>query len=287
MEQTQSALTRVESVAALRAEVAKWRASGKIVALTPTMGALHEGHLSLVKRALERADRVVASIFVNPKQFGPSEDFESYPRDGERDAALLKEAGCHLLFAPTVDAMYPSGFATSISVSGVTEPLCGAARPGHFDGVALVVAKLLIQAQADIAVFGEKDWQQLTVIRRLTRDLDIPTEIVGAPILRESDGLAMSSRNRYLSNEERAAAPSLFRALTSAAAAIRDGVSPSAACAEAAQAILTAGFSKVDYVEARDADDLALLEGALSDRETRLFAAAHLGCARLIDNIAI
>ncbi|MCI4663616.1 MAG: pantoate--beta-alanine ligase [Neomegalonema sp.] len=287
MSQPKKELQRVETVAALRAQVSAWRARGERIALTPTMGALHEGHLSLVRLGLERADRVVATIFVNPKQFGPNEDFAAYPRDGERDSRLLAEAGCDLLFAPSVDAMYPPGFATSVRVRGVSEPLCGAVRSGHFDGVAVVVAKLLLQAQADVAVFGEKDWQQLTVIRRLAQDLDVPTEIVGAPIVREADGLAMSSRNRYLDPEQRAAASALKVELDKAASAIRDGVCAATACAAARAAVIDAGFRSVDYFEARDAESLEPLDSSPPTRPTRVFAAALLGRARLIDNVPV
>ena len=234
--------------------------------------------------ARARADRVVASIFVNPTQFGPAEDFDAYPRDTPRDAALLEQAGCDLLYLPTVETMYPPGFATEVRVTGLTEKLCGAARPGHFDGVAQVVSKLLIQAEADIAVFGEKDWQQLAVIRRLARDLNIPTEILGAPTLREADGLALSSRNAYLTAEQRAVAPTLHAALQEAAGAIRAGSPANAACAAARARLEAVGFGPVDYVEALDGASLMPL-GDLSTG--RLFAAARLGKARLIDNIPI
>ena len=269
---------------ALRAFVRGWRSNGLSCALVPTMGALHVGHLSLVRTAKARADRVVASIFVNPTQFGPNEDFDAYPRDTSRDAAMLAAEGCDLLYLPGVDVMYPPGFATEVRVTGLTEKLCGAARPGHFDGVAQVVSKLLNQAGADFAVFGEKDWQQLAVIRRLARDLDIPTEILGAPTVREPDGLALSSRNAYLTAEERSAAPTLHAALQEAASAIRDGAGAQAACAAAKERIAAAGFGPIDYVEALDGASLE----PLSDLETgRIFAAARLGKARLIDNIAI
>lgn len=274
----------VRTVAALRARVAAWRAQGETVALTPTMGALHEGHVSLVRLGRERAGRVVATIFVNPTQFAAGEDLASYPRDEARDAAMLAAAGCDLLFAPDAGEMYPPGFATEVRVRGLTDVLCGAARPGHFDGVAQVVTKLLNQAQADVAIFGEKDWQQLAVIRRLARDLDIPTAIIGAAILREADGLAMSSRNRYLTPPERAAAPALFAAITRAAARIAAGAPVSEAEAEAAAALVAAGFDVPDYVEARDAETLAAFDPA---RPVRVFAAARLGRARLIDNVAV
>ncbi|MEO0995442.1 MAG: pantoate--beta-alanine ligase [Pseudomonadota bacterium] len=277
----------VRRVADLRAEVRAWQAAGHRVALTPTMGALHAGHLSLLDQGREAADRLVGTIFVNPTQFGPEEDFESYPRDEARDAAMLADAGCHLLFVPDLEEMYPPGFSTDVRVHGLTECLCGAARPGHFDGVAQVVTKLLNQAGADAAVFGEKDWQQLTLIRRLTRDLDIPTEILGAPTQREPDGLAMSSRNRYLSIEERAAAPTLNRAIRMASAAIADGAYAAAACADAAKVIEAAGFAQPDYVECRTADDLAPVDSWNPAHPARVFAAARLGRARLIDNVPV
>src|SRR5262245_48206292 len=199
-----SALPIVRTVAELRARVDGWRRDGERVGFVPTMGALHEGHLSLVRLARRHATRAVASVFVNPTQFGPNEDFERYPRNEAQDAGLLAGAGCDLLFAPTVTEMYPQGFGTTVTVAGVSEPLDGAARPGHFAGVATVVTKLLMQCGPDLAVFGEKDFQQLQVIRRLVRDLDIPVEIVGAPTERASDGLALSSRNAYLTPAERA-----------------------------------------------------------------------------------
>lgn len=277
----------VRTVAALRAQVRKWRAQGESVGLTPTMGALHDGHLSLVRLAKTRADRAVATLFVNPTQFGPNEDLDAYPRDEARDAGMLEAAGCDLLFAPSVAEMYPPGFSTVVRVEGLTEVLCGANRPGHFDGVAQVVSKLLNQAQADVAIFGEKDWQQLAVIRRLTRDLDIPTEILGAPIIREADGLAMSSRNRYLTEAERAIAPELNRALVEAAARIAGGAFVAQALAEAERRVLDAGFERVDYVDARDAEMLEAISQADDDRPARVFGAAYLGKARLIDNVPI
>lgn len=277
----------VRTVAALRESVAGWRGAGARVALTPTMGALHDGHLTLVRLGRANADRVVATIFVNPTQFGAGEDLASYPRDEDRDAAMLAGAGCDLLFAPDVAEMYPPGFATEVRVRGLTDVLCGAARPGHFDGVAQVVTKLLNQAQADVAIFGEKDWQQLAVIRRLARDLDIPTAILGAPIAREPDGLAMSSRNRYLTEAERAAAPAMFAALTRAASRLAAGASAASAAAEAEAALIAAGFQTPDYVEARDAQTLAALERVDPQRPARVFAAARLGRARLIDNVAV
>lgn len=278
-------LAILRDVPALRRQVAAWRATGARVALVPTMGSLHAGHLALVAAARRRRARVVASVFVNPTQFGPNEDFAAYPRDEARDARLLAEAGTDALFAPTVAEMYPEGFATSVRVAGLSEILDGAFRPGHFEGVATVVAKLFAQARPDIALFGEKDYQQLVIIRRMARDLDRAVEIVGVPTVREEDGLAMSSRNAYLTPAERAVAPVLQAALQAARAQLKAGEAAAAACAAAATAILAAGFRKVDYVELRDASTLARLERA--DRPGRLLAAAHLGRARLIDNVAV
>jgi len=284
---TAPTLPTVRTVADLRARVSAWRRNGLRVGFAPTMGALHEGHLSLVKLALERCDRAVASIFVNPTQFGPNEDFAAYPRDEARDAALLAVAGCHLLYAPTVEEMYPIGFATTVDVAGVSEPLDGAARPGHFAGVATVVTKLLLQCAPDVAVFGEKDYQQLQVIRRLVRDLDIPVEIVGAPTARAADGLALSSRNAYLTPQQRAAAPELYAALQEAAALLRAGAAASEAEAAARARLTAAGFQRIDYVEARRADDLARLGPGPIEGPARLLAAAVIGRARLIDNIQV
>ncbi|ARJ66296.1 pantoate--beta-alanine ligase [Magnetospirillum sp. ME-1] len=275
----------VRSVAQLRAQVGGWRDAKLSVALVPTMGALHDGHLSLVRRGLELADRCVASVFVNPTQFGPNEDFARYPRQEEKDAAALSSAGCHVLFAPTVPEMYPDGFATTVSVSGVSDGMCGAVRPGHFAGVATVVTKLLLQCLPDVALFGEKDYQQLAVIRRFARDLDIPVRIEGVPTLREDDGLAMSSRNAYMTPEQRAIAPWLIRALTGVADGLRAGAKASDLCPMAASGLLKAGFDSVDYIEVRDAASLAPAE--LLDRPLRILAAARLGNTRLIDNIGV
>ncbi|MEM1422343.1 MAG: pantoate--beta-alanine ligase [Pseudomonadota bacterium] len=277
----------VRTVAELRAQVSAWRRDGLTVGLTPTMGALHPGHLSLVHLAKARADKAVATLFVNPTQFGENEDLDTYPRDEGQDAELLSKEGCDLLFAPSVGEMYPPDFSTSVRVSGLSDVLCGAHREGHFDGVAQVVAKLLNQAQADIAVFGEKDWQQLAIIRRMARDLDIPTKIVGAPIIREDDGLAMSSRNRYLSPEERAIAPELNRALRTAADRIASGALVAEALAQAERHVLDAGFERVDYVDARHAETLDVVRQIPPAGPGRVFGAAVLGKARLIDNVSI
>jgi pantoate--beta-alanine ligase len=277
----------VRTVAELRARVRDWRGAGERIALVPTMGALHEGHLSLVTLGLAHAERVVATIFINPTQFGPNEDLTAYPRNEARDAALLESVGCDLIFAPSLDEMYPPGFSTRVSVEGLTGCLCGAARPGHLDGVAQVVTKLLNQARADVAVFGEKDWQQLVVIRRLARDLDIPTGIVGAPIVREADGLAMSSRNRYLDDAQRAIAGQLNKVIIAAAGRIAAGSPVAAEMAAAAAALAAIGFEQVDYVECRGADDLALVDSYDPALPARVFAAASLGRARLIDNVPV
>jgi pantoate--beta-alanine ligase len=277
----------VRTVAELRAQVRAWRKAGETVGFAPTMGALHEGHLSLVRLARERADRAVVSVFVNPTQFGPAEDFDAYPRDEARDAELLASAGCDLLFAPQVAEMYPPGFSTTVTVAGVSEPLDGAARPGHFAGVATVVCKLLNQCGPDVAVFGEKDYQQLQVIRRLVRDLDLAAEIVGAPTARAGDGLALSSRNAYLSQAERVIAPALARTLSEAGARLRAGAPVGQVEAEAQAALAAAGFHKVDYVEVRAADDLARLGPGPVSTGARILAAAFLGKTRLIDNMPV
>ena len=277
----------VRTVADLRSQVDAWKAEGRRVGLVPTMGALHEGHLSLVRLAGERADRVVASVFVNPTQFAPHEDFDAYPRDEARDAALLAAAGCSLLFAPSVAEMYPPGASTTVTVAGVSEPLDGAARPGHFAGVATVVTKLLLQCGPQVAVFGEKDYQQLQVIRRLVRDLDIPVEIVGGPIVRAEDGLALSSRNAYLTPVERAAAPALGRALAQAVERLHAGASISEVEAEALTALKAAGFARIDYVEVRGAEGLERFGPGPVEGPARVLAAAVLGRTRLIDNMAV
>lgn len=277
----------VRTVADLRARVRGWAAAGEAVALVPTMGALHEGHLSLVELGRVNARRVVATIFVNPTQFGRTEDLAAYPRDEAGDAAMLTAAGCDLLFAPEVAEMYPPGFSTRVIVDGLTGCLCGLVRPGHFDGVAQVVTKLLNQAGADVAIFGEKDWQQLAVIRRMARDLDIPTRILGAPTLREADGLAMSSRNRYLDSGQRRIAGHLNKVIFAAAERVALGAPVPAEMEESAADLLKAGFDSVEYVECRVAETLAPVEHHDPSRPARVFAAARLGKARLIDNVPV
>jgi len=274
----------VRDVPALRAAIAELRSGGGTVALVPTMGALHAGHLALVAEARRRAPHVVASIFVNPKQFGANEDLATYPRQEAADAAMLEQAGCALLWAPSAAAMYPEGFATNVGVTGVSEGLCGAARPGHFDGVATVVAKLFNQVRPDVALFGEKDYQQLAVIRRMAADLDLPVEIVAVPTWRDADGLALSSRNAYLSPAERGAAAALPQALLAAAETIAGGGDIEAALAQSRARLEAAGFV-TEYVELRDADSLAPV--ARLDAPARLLAAARLGRTRLIDNVAV
>jgi len=278
--------TEFTTLQALRSGVAHWRQAGDSIALVPTMGALHAGHLRLAAEAKEKADRVVVSIFVNPIQFGPTEDFNRYPRPLANDLALLREAGVDGAWLPSVGDMYPAGFATNIYVGGVSEGLCGAVRPGHFDGVATVVAKLLNQVAPDRAFFGEKDYQQLCVIKQLAADLNMPAEIVGVPIVREADGLAMSSRNQYLNADERAIAPQLFAELNQLAAILRNHSGPVEALLEQAKEnLLAGGFTKIDYLELRAADTLLALDHyAVS---SRLLVAAWLGKTRLIDNFSL
>lgn len=284
---TASALPIVATVADLREAVGAWRKQGLTVGFVPTMGALHEGHLTLVREAGHQADRVVTSVFVNPTQFAAHEDLGSYPRQEMRDAELLASAGCHLMFAPTVGEMYPNGFVTGVSVGGPSHGLETDFRPHFFGGVAVVVAKLLNQVHADVAVFGEKDYQQLMVVRRMVRDLDIPTRIVGAPTQRDGHGLALSSRNAYLTEVEIAVARQLNGVLAQAAADAAAGSSVAVIEAQAAQSLLAAGFARVDYVAIRHAESLAQYGSDNVDAPGRILAAAWLGRTRLIDNMAV
>lgn len=267
-------------------ELARARAAiAGTVALVPTMGALHAGHMALIADARKRAEQVVASLFVNPTQFGEGEDFGRYPRREGDDARMLELAGCNLLWMPAVQDIYPDGFSTTVSVSGVSDRWEGEARPGHFEGVATVVAKLLLAVRPDVAVFGEKDFQQLAVIRRMVADLNIPVEIVGVPTVREPDGLALSSRNAYLSPEERVRAVALPRALEAARQAILDGSPVATALRDAKQALVHAGFLRIDYLALVDVSTLEALDAPAG--EMRLIAAAVIGTTRLIDNLSV
>lgn len=275
----------VRSVAELRELTGGWRRAGETIGAVPTMGALHDGHLSLVAAAKDRCDRVIVTIFVNPRQFNSREDYEKYPRTEHDDARKLERFAVDAIFVPDGDEMYPQGFATGVSVSGLTDVLCGAHRPGHFDGVATVVTKLLLQTAADRAFFGEKDWQQLQVVRRLVADLNIPCEIVGCPTIREIDGLAMSSRNLLLSDMARARAAALNEALEEMAEGLRAGRSASDLRSGAEARLAAAGFTQVEYLDLRANDDLSLLDRP--ERPARLLVAAWLAGVRLIDNIAV
>lgn len=274
------------TVADLRETIAEWRKQGLTVGLVPTMGALHDGHLSLVDLVKAKADRCVVSIFVNPTQFAPHEDLDAYPRTEAADAKKLTGRG-DLIFAPSAAEMYPAGYSTAINLTGVTGPLEGEARPTHFSGVATVVAKLLLQALPDVAAFGEKDWQQLQVIRRMVADLNIPVEIIGGAILREADGLAMSSRNVYLNPDERKAAGQLNIILRETAAAVAAGMPITQATAEGTKRILALGFAKVDYLEVRDAASLIAFAGDRPTGDARILVAAKIGRTRLIDNMPV
>lgn len=275
----------VRNILDLRKETAKWRSERLSSAVVPTMGALHTGHITLVREGLEHADRVVTTIFVNPKQFAANEDLGRYPRTETSDIAQLEEAGAHLVFAPPPEVVYPPGFVTSVVLQGpATAGLEDKFRPQFFDGVATVVAKLFTQTQADFAMFGEKDYQQLMVVTRMARDLDLPIKVIGVPTVREESGLALSSRNAYLSKAEHHQAASLYQTLTQAAQKIRAGEAPTRATAAARRSLTTLGF-RVDYVAARNAETLALPKE--KDEKLRLLVAAWLGTTRLIDNIAV
>ncbi len=278
-------LATARTVAALRRSVTHWKRRGDAIALVPTMGALHAGHLALVARARRLARRTIVSLFVNRKQFGPQEDFNKYPRDEGADRAELRAAGVDLLYAPAEAQIYPPGFATAVTVSGLADRLDGEHRPGHFAGVATVVAKLLVEAQADFACFGEKDYQQLQIVKRMVADLDIPTRIVAVPTVREPDGLALSSRNAYLTPDERALAPTLHRTLLDTRERIAAGMNIEDAKARGTADLTMAGFGGVDYLDVCDAETLEPL-GRL-DRPARILVAAWLGRARLIDNEAL
>jgi pantoate--beta-alanine ligase len=275
----------LRTVAELRALVRGWKAAGELVGVVPTMGALHDGHLSLVRAAKAECERAIVTIFVNPLQFNNPDDLKKYPRSEAADAALLATVGVDVIFAPSLEEVYPDGFATTVTVTGVTQPLEGALRPGHFEGVATVVTKLFGMTMADRGYFGQKDWQQLQVVTRLVRDLNIPIWIVGCETIREADGLAMSSRNARLDGAARAKAPVLFAAMTRAVADIRAGGSDRMAIREAAEAVRAAGFERVEYIELRDAG--TLMPSDDPSRPRRMLAAAWLGGVRLIDNIAV
>ena len=275
----------VRDMPELRRRVAIWRRDGQSVAVVPTMGALHEGHLSLVRQAKAEGGRVIVTIFVNPLQFNSQADLALYPRDEAGDAALLAGSGADLLYVPEASDMYPADFSTSVAVAGLTDGLCGANRVGHFTGMATVVTKLFLRSGADCAYFGEKDFQQLRVVQRMVRDLDLPIRVIGCPTIREADGLAMSSRNRRLPQAARAVAPALYRLMQEAAVALEAGGDVGAVLAETGAAVLAAGFARVEYLELRAEDDLTRLERL--SRPARLLAACWLGEVRLIDNVPV
>ena len=277
-----SAIEIVRTAAELRQRVKAWHMADQTVGVVPTMGALHDGHLSLVDRSLAATDRTVVTLFVNPKQFAPHEDFGVYPRDEEQDRGMLATRGAHLLFAPDLDEMYPPDFVTAVSVPGLGDILEGSCRPGFFNGVATVVAKLFMQCQADAAFFGEKDYQQVRVVRRMARDLAIPIDIVACPTIRAPDGLALSSRNAYLNDDERARAAALYGELKALAVDVLAGEKPETREMQAAERLLSAGFAKVDYMVARDAETL---QAWIPGRPLRALGAAFMGRTRLIDNV--
>lgn len=275
----------VRTLADLRVQTAIWRNAGETIGVVPTMGALHQGHLSLARAAREKCDRVIVTIFVNPKQFNDPDDLKNYPRTEDEDARKLESIGVDLIYVPEPEQIYPDGFATTVSVAGLTDMLCGESRPGHFDGVATVVSKLFLQTSADFAFFGEKDYQQLQIVRRMAADLDIPIAVIGCPTIREQDGLAMSSRNLLLSDRSRVYAPVLAEVMEDMRQKLADGAAMAEIAPEAEARILAAGFNTIDYLELRSGRDLSLLDKAEPD--ARLFAAAWLAGVRLIDNIAV
>ena len=275
----------IRTLVELRSKVAGWKAAGESVAVVPTMGALHQGHLSLVRAAKEACDRVIVTIFINPKQFNNPEDYKNYPRTEEEDARKLIALKADVVYVPDGEQMYPNGFATTVSVEGITQGLCGAHRAGHFDGVATIVTKLFTQSQADKAFFGEKDYQQLQVVTRLARDLDLPIEVIGCPTIREEDGLAMSSRNLLLSDRARTWAPELHRAMEEMSEGLLAGGDLETLRAAAVSRVERAGFTQVEYLDLRSADQLELM--TTPNRPARLLAAAWLAGVRLIDNIAV
>lgn len=281
---TDSNIEIVNTIRALRAHVDAWKDQGHKVALVPTMGALHDGHLSLVTAAQQHAERIVASIFVNPKQFAQGEDFSTYPRDEAKDLNMLAAQGCHLGYTPTPAQMYPDGYQTSVAVPELAQGLCSVSRPHFFGGVATVVCKLLNQCRPDFAIFGEKDYQQLLIIRRMVRDLDMDVEIIGAPIIREADGLAMSSRNAYLSSDERKIAGRLNKVLADMAQELASGASVDKTLQQGRARLTAEGFDNLDYLEVRSAETLTLASGGPIETPSRLFAAAMVGRTRLIDN---
>ena len=278
-------LKTVTTIAQLKRCVDEWRSSGDRIVLVPTMGALHAGHLSLVKLAGETGDRTVVSIFVNPEQFAPNEDFGSYPRDYDEDLKKLAQLDVDLVFMPPREEVYPEDFSTHVEVLELSEGLCGVSRPHFFGGVATVVAKLLNQCRPDVAIFGEKDYQQLLVIRRMARDLDMGVEILGGPLIREEDGLAMSSRNVYLAPEERRKAPLLYQTIRELAQQLAGGGDIAILCEAAAKRLALAGF-EIDYLEVRHSETLAPVTSHVTER-ARVFAAVMLGKTRLIDNVAV
>lgn len=274
-----------QTLAGLRTQTAIWRRAGETIGVVPTMGALHQGHLSLARAARETCDRVIVTIFVNPKQFNNPDDLKNYPRTEQEDAKKLETIGVDLIYNPDGPQMYPDGFATNVSVNGLTDMLCGAHRPGHFDGVATVVSKLFLQTSADKAFFGEKDYQQLQIVRRMAMDLDIPIDVVGCPTIREEDGLAMSSRNLLISDRARVKAPALAEVMNELRTALLAGGRMSDLLDDAKRKIVNAGFNEVEYLDLRDGTDLGLLDQPVEG--SRLFAAAWLAGVRLIDNIAV